>query len=108
MGMPGSETVLEELMCPVFGDLLAKGVVAKLADDLYCGGETIDELFTNWKRVLQLLDENNLRLSPSKTMICPVSTTTLGWVWSAGSITASPHRVAALASCKQHNSVRSL
>ena len=37
MGMPGSETALEELMCRVLGDLL-EGVVAKIADDLYCGG----------------------------------------------------------------------
>ena len=35
MGMPGSETALEELMRRVLGDLLQAGVVAKLADDLY-------------------------------------------------------------------------
>ena len=32
MGMPGSETALEELTCRVFGHL----VVPKIADDLYC------------------------------------------------------------------------
>ncbi len=36
MGMPGSETALEELMCQVLGDLLEEGIVAKIADDLYC------------------------------------------------------------------------
>ena len=35
-----SETALEELMCRVLGDLLQEGVVAKLADDLYCGGNS--------------------------------------------------------------------
>ena len=35
MGMPGSETALEELTCRVLGDLLEEGVVVKLADDLY-------------------------------------------------------------------------
>ncbi|CAB4013223.1 Retrovirus-related Pol poly from transposon opus [Paramuricea clavata] len=35
MGMPGSETALEELMCRVLGKLLQAGAVAKLADDLY-------------------------------------------------------------------------
>ena len=35
MGMHGSETALEELMCRILGDLLQEGVVAKLADDLY-------------------------------------------------------------------------
>ena len=37
MGMPGSETALEELMSRVLGDLLKEGIVAKIADDLYCG-----------------------------------------------------------------------
>ena len=47
MGMPGSETALEELLCRVLGDLLEEGVVAKLADDIYCGGNTIAELHRN-------------------------------------------------------------
>lgn len=108
MGMPGSETALEELMCRVFGDLLAKGVVAKLADDLYCGGESVNELLDNWQHVLKLLHDNNLRLSPTKTTICPPSCTILGWIWSAGSISASPHRITTLATCKQPETVRSM
>ena len=47
MGMPGSETALEELMCRVLFNLLQEGVVAKLADDLHCGGDTPDELLEN-------------------------------------------------------------
>ena len=52
MGMPGSETALEELMCRVLGDLLERGIVAKLADDLHSGGDTIEELLLNWRQVL--------------------------------------------------------
>ena len=89
MGMPGSETALEELMCRVLGDLLQEGVVAKLADDLYCGGNSPQELFENWKRVLQALLKCGLCLSPSKTVIAPESTTMLGWIWSQGNIKAS-------------------
>ena len=48
MGMPGSERALEELVCRVLGDLLQEGVVAKLADDLYCGGDSPQELLDNW------------------------------------------------------------
>ena len=99
MGMPGSETALEELMCRVLGNCIQDGVVAKLADDLYCGGNTLDELLTNWRRVLETLHKCNLKLSPTKTIICPRSTTILGWVWSQGSLSASPHRVAVLSKC---------
>ena len=47
MGMPGSETALEELMCRVLGHLQQDGVIAKIADDLYCGGNTPLELLQN-------------------------------------------------------------
>ena len=99
VGMPGSETALEEFMCRVLGHLLQKGVVAKIADDLYSGGNTPQELFENWNKVLQALYKCDLRLSGSKTVINPKLTTILGWIWSAGTLTASPHRVNTLDSC---------
>lgn len=105
MGISGSETALEELMCRVLGDLLHEGCVA---DDLYCGGSTHQELLTNWQKVPSALDRCNLHLSPTKTIICPASTTILGWIWSQGLIHASPHRVAALASCEPPKNVRGL
>ena len=108
MGMPGSETALEELMCRVLGDCLQDGCVAKLADDLYCGGETIDELAENWHRVLKSLQDSGLHLSASKTIICPRTTTILGWTWSEGKISASQHKIATLASCKFSDTVTGL
>ena len=99
MGMPGSETALEELMCRVLGDLLEKGVVAKLADDLYCGGNTVEELLSNWQQVLQAMSHSMLRLSASKTVICPRQTGILGWTWSKGTLHALPHRIATLSNC---------
>ena len=108
MGMPGSETALEELMCRVLGDLLQDGCVAKIADDLYCGGNTPEELLDNWRKVLTTLDKCDLCLSAKKTIISPGSTTILGWIWSHGSIHASPHRIAALASCAPPKTVRDL
>ena len=105
MGMPGSETALEEVMCRVLGHLLQDGVVAKIADDLYCGGNTPQELFQNWKKVLQALYKCDLRLSASKTIINPKSTTILGWIWSSGTLTASSHRVNTLASCPEPDTV---
>ena len=99
MGMPGSETALEELMCRILGDYLQEGFVAKLADDLFCGGDTPDELLQNWERVLESLKKCGICLSPTKTVICPKTITILGWVWSQGCISASPHRVATLATC---------
>ena len=108
MGMPGSETALEELMCRVLGDCVQDGIAAKLADDLYCGANSPQALLENWRRILQALEKCNLHLSPSKTIICPRSTTILGWKWSEGSLSASPHRIATLSSCPPPDTVRGL
>ncbi len=78
MGMPGSETALEELLCRVLGDLLEEGVVAKLADDIYCGGNTIAELQRNVRRLLQCFADSGLRLSVTKTTICATKTMIIG------------------------------
>ena len=107
MDMPGSETALEELMCRVLGDLVQEDV-AKTADDLYCGGNSPEEALRNWERVLEALSKNNLSLSARKTIICPKSTTVLGWIWSQGTLKASPHRVSALANVEPPKSVRGL
>ncbi len=44
IGMPGSGTVLEELTCHIIGELLQQGQVTKVADDLYCGADTLEDL----------------------------------------------------------------
>ncbi|XP_078384150.1 LOW QUALITY PROTEIN: uncharacterized protein LOC144666624 [Oculina patagonica] len=105
MGIPGSETALEELMCRVLGDLLQAGIVAKIADDLYCGGNSPDELLRNWASVLQALHKASLRLSASKTIINPKTTSILGWTWSQGTLRANPHRVSTLSSCSPPSKV---
>ena len=51
-------------MFRVLGNCIQDGIVGKLADDLYCGGNTLDELLSNWKRVLDALQKSNLKLSP--------------------------------------------
>ena len=108
MGMPGSETALEELMSRVLGDLIEEGIVAKLADDLYCGGNTPEELVTNWRKALTALHHSDLHLAASKTVIAPKSTTILGWIWSEGTIQASPHCLSALAACEPPSTVKGL
>ena len=108
MGMPGSETCLEELMSRVLGDLIQGGCVAKIANDLYVGGNNPIEVLNNWRRVLALLQKNNLRLSTAKTIICPRNAIVLGWVWSSGTLQASPHKLAALSSVESPSTVQGL
>ena len=108
MGMPGSETCLEELMSRVLGDLIQDGCVAKIADDLYVGGDTPSDLLANWIRVLQAMHQNNLSLCAPKTIIAPRSTLLLGWKWSSGTLQASTHRVSALQCVEPPTTVQSM
>ena len=100
MGLPGVESALEELTCLVLGDMVQEGSVCKLADDLIVGGNTIPELLESFSKVLHKLQQNNLKLSPSKTVITPKSMSILGWEWSAGNLRASSHKLSALAACR--------
>ena len=70
---PGSETALKELACRVLVH------IARIADDLYCRENSPRKLPQNWRKELQaLIHKCNLRLSPSKTIINPHSTTVVG------------------------------
>jgi hypothetical protein len=108
MGMPGSETALEQLTCRIFGHLIAEAKTAKLADDLFIGGQTFLELYENWQQVLLACKNANIGLSARKTTIAPTSTTILGWIWSHGKLAASPHRIATLSSCSLPLTVKAM
>ena len=108
MGLPGSESALEQLMSKVLGDFMVEGSVIKLADDLYIGANTPVELNTIWKKVLKTLLNNNLKLSPAKTVCCPTSTEILGWQWSNGTLKATNHRLHTLAACEPPLTIKGL
>ena len=108
MGLPGSETALEELMSRVLGELLQQGCIAKVADDLYVGGDSMSDLAENWKAVLCALSKADLRLAAHKTEIAPQQTTILGWLWSNGSISALPHRISSLSTCSKPSTVKDM
>ena len=99
-GLPGSSEWLEELLCLLFGEKVKEGWVAKVADDLYVGGMSIDQLYKNWFEVLVILFKNGLKLKGPKTEIAPVHTQLLGWNWNNGTITASSHKLLPLTKCE--------
>ena len=108
MGLPGVEVALEELTCLLLGDLVMDNKVAKLADDLFVGGDTPEELFENFEIVLHRMLESNIKLSPTKTIIAPKSISILGWIWTSGRLSASPHRLTALSTCSPPETVSAL
>ena len=67
--MPGASEYLQEVTSRVFGDFIQEGFLVVVADDMFIGGNSIEELIANWLRILQRLRENNLTLSPKKTYL---------------------------------------
>ena len=108
MGLPGSEAALEELLNRIFGDLVREGKMVKIADDIFLGSDSTSSLLSTWKEVLKRLKMNGLKLSPTKTKICPKSASILGWEWESGSIRPSNHRINALLHCDPPTTVKSL
>ena len=101
MGMPGCSEALAELVSRVFGDFIQQGFFVHQHDDMHvCANDIMVELLNNWARVLHRCRENNIKVSPVKTVICPQQTVSLGWVWRGGTLSASTHKVAPLASCE--------
>ena len=94
MGQPGASEHLRELLTRVLGDHMKEGFVIAKDDDLYIGAyETISELLSNWQKILHRMQQNNLYLSASKTVVAPKRTTVLGWIWDSGTISIPSHKI---------------
>ena len=97
-GLINQSEELDEMLANIFRTLLTEGILAKQADDLFVGGETIQETLENFGKMLKVCDENNIKLSPSKTIMFPVTVDIMSWIWSqGGTLSPSPHRKKALA-----------
>ena len=108
MGMPGTETALEELLSRILGHLVSSGGVAKIADDLMVGGDTPENVLEIWRQVLDALKQNGLKLSATKTICLPESMMILGWIWRKGKLSASPHKVSVLKAVEPPSTVGKL
>ena len=97
-GLVGQTEEQDENLSKVLHQLLKTGKCVKIADDILAGGSDIDEAITNFELLVTTLNNNNLKISPSKTYLFPKQVDILSWVWNQGGyLTPSPHRKQALA-----------
>ena len=100
MGMPGSSEILQELMSRIFGAEMTEGWLLIIQDDMYICSDTPDALLRNWETILEKLSRNGLTLSAVKTFVCPKTFDALGWKWTSGTLSVSPHKITPLASAE--------
>ena len=100
-GLINQTEELDELLAKLFNAMMTQGKLAKLADDLFTGGNTIEEALENLDEMLNICRVNNIKLSPAKTIILPASVDIMSWIWSeGGTLAPSPHRKQALLEVK--------
>ena len=103
-GLIGQTEEQDEMLAKVLHKHLQAGICIKIADDIFCGGTTVEEAIDNWETLMETLSRNNLKLSPTKTVIFPKSVDILSWVWKTGGyLSPSPHRKQALQKVKHED-----
>ena len=50
---------------------LQAGKCVKIANDIFTGGETIEDAIQNFTELMKILQANNLKISASKTVLFP-------------------------------------
>ena len=107
-GLLNSETELDELISRVLGSEILSGFCYVERDDIIVGGDTIDATIDNWNVVLTKLNDNNLKVAPSKVKIFPKDIEVFGHRIIDGKVNPSDHILTSLgkSSIDQLNTVK--
>ena len=73
-----------EHLTRVFGDMCQDGRMARQADRLFVGGDTLDGLYNNLKEVFHRARNCGFTLKPSKVIINPQRLVLFGWIRDRG------------------------
>ena len=108
MGLIGMDAVQEELTDKLLGDLVVKGNVAKVADNIYFGSDSMDNFLDIFHDIVSRCQQANLRLKPSKIHLNVKHADILGLHWNKGILTPTPHKLDPLAKCECPRTVKGL
>ena len=107
-GFINSAEGLTELVSGAVGHLAAQGKCVVHADNLWVGGDTVEEALENWKEVLASLAQNNLKLNPAKTIIFAPEINILGHIKEGRMLKPDPHRQLAISKATIPKTVKQL
>ena len=69
MGLLGMDSIQEELTDRMLGDLVVAGQVVKIADNIYFGADTLEEMQWIFNEILSRCSKANLRIKPAKVRL---------------------------------------
>ena len=108
MGLLGMDVYQDKLTDWLFGDLVLKGQLVKIADNIHYGSNSVDKfsmIFTKFMDQCQIMD---LRLKPSALQLNVCSADILGLHWNSGTLTPSKHKLDPLAHYNTPRTVKGL
>ena len=108
MGLLGMDVFQDELTDTVFGDLVLAGKVCKIANNIYFGGDTVDEMLAIFKQLITRCHKADLRIKPPKIKLNIKAADILGLLWQHGTLSPSRHKLDPLAHCDKPKTVKGL
>ena len=82
-----ADRVIQRVLQPV----ITEGKAARIADNLFTGGDTPKEAFANFRTILALCDNAWITFKAQKTIICLAKINILGCIWQDRTMTPSSH-----------------
>merc|ERR1711923_40698 len=91
-GLINQSEGLEQMVSFILKDCIMSGWCCVLADNIYVMGHSYSDTVQHWKLVLDLLANNNIKLSPKKTACFPQKLDLLGWTKEGKYLIPDSHR----------------
>ena len=78
-GLKNASEHAYERLARIYGDLCENEQMTRMADGIFVLGDTLEQLYENFKEVLHRARLCGLTFKPSKIIVAPVNTTLFGW-----------------------------
>ena len=99
-----ADRVIQRVLQPI----MAEGKAARIADNLFTGGNYPEEALDNFNTILALCENSGVTLKAQKTMICPKKVNILGRIWQDGTMSPSSHIMSSISKASLPTTVKQL
>ena len=99
-----ADRVIQRVLQPI----VSEGKAARIADNLFTGGNEPEEALDNFNTILALCENSGITLKAQKTMICPQKVNILGRIWQNGTMAPSSHIMSSISKASLPTTVKQL
>ena len=107
-GLRGASEHGYERLSRVFGEMCQEGKMARQADGLFVGGDTLQSFYDNLREVFVKLRNANFTIKPSKIIINPQKTVLFGWMKNKEGWEPTEHTITPLLKAETPKTIKQL